>query len=396
MKQFGWACLVLLLAMIIPGTSTLAQEQETEGDALDKLMEEGWTVAAPGVMQRQGEGNKVETFAVGPEGLRWVIQELSLRVAFLKREYRTYKNEETRRAIVSFRGQIAKLRRDLSKVQDEPLSSAAENLKCGLAYDADAEAEHLTTTTGVRAIASAYFQNGCGYSGEAFATVTARATKNGITETITRMDPGAGSATSSISASVTATVEGTVDCYAEAYSYARYAAGNIFHSSFDTHSECPAPSTSNPFTYNSAYEQKQACYAIATRNTSYCSTISDFNDRQMCNGVAGSVQSPCSYITDSNLKFACYGMATRFGPTTYPSYCANITNASLQSFCYGVSHPQTGYCYGVTDPDELSLCLGMAGANSSVCSSISTTNERSFCTAVMRSSPNSSHCANIW
>jgi hypothetical protein len=37
----------------------------------------------------------------------------------------------------------------------------------------------------------------------------------------------------------------------------------------------------------------------------------------------------------------------------------------------------------------------MAGANSSVCSGISNTNDQNFCTAVMRSSPNSSHCANI-
>ena len=244
MKQkFGWTVLVLLLSMLIPSTSALAQEIQDDKDVLDTMMNEGWQAVAPGVLQRNRGGNKVETFAIGPEGLRWAIKQLQTRLTFLKREYRTHRTVYLQRAIASYQTQIASLKRDLarSKDQDDSMADLFEKVGCSVSYSSNAIARGLASAAGIEAVASAGFNNNCGYYAETYASSYARATRNGLTETLTQTDPRSGY---NISSSATAAVQGTVDCYSEAYSYARYSSANIFLSFFDSSSTCstvPAP-----------------------------------------------------------------------------------------------------------------------------------------------------------
>lgn len=234
--KFRWICSVLLLAMLVPGASALAQQEYRPADALDRMMGEGWTPVAPGVLQRQGEGNRVETFAVGPEGLRWAVREVQSRLAFLRTQYQAHPTGDLRRAIRSLRGEIAKLRQDLAESQDEPLASAME--KCTVSHGASADAFPLSSAAGAGANASAFFNTACAYDAETYAYAYARGTANGVINTVIQEVPRTGS---NITSSATASVQGTSNCLSEAYAYARYAPANIFHSVSDSNTSCTAP-----------------------------------------------------------------------------------------------------------------------------------------------------------
>jgi ribosomal protein L29 len=380
MKQSGRVYVVLLLAMITLGTAAQAQERRQKGDALDTMIQEGWRVVAPGVLQRKGDGNKVETFAVGAEGQRWALKELRSRLAFLRKEYRSYRTDQIRQAIAAYQRQISKIQRDLARAKDgQSLESALAKLGCDVSYGSHASAAHLSTTQGVTATASAHFENDCGYSAETFASAYARADRNGATATLSWSDPRTGSV---ISSSATASVEGTANCHAEAYSFARYTLANIFLSFTDTHSDCPVVKISSPFSYGSADDQHQACLGLSTGISSHCATITHLNDRLMCESLSGGVQTPCAQITDHDLQLACYGMATRSSSSPSPSNCDDITDAGLQSFCRAVTSSSASYCYDIADNDTALLCLAMAGNAPSLCASISNPNDRSFCSGL--------------
>ena len=144
----------------------------------------------------------------------------------------------------------------------------------------------------------------------------------------------------------------------------------------------------NPFVYDSANDQRQACLGIASRTSSYCDTVVDLNDRQMCAGLAASSQDPCRTMTDRNLQLTCYGMA--FAPN-FPSNCRDVTDPGLQSFCYSVSSwGASANCSGVTDASDRALCQALTYRDSSYCATITSPNDRQFCIAV--SSHDSSSC----
>jgi len=234
--KFRWICSVLLLAVLVPGASALAQEEHRPGDALDRMMAEGWTPVASGVLQRQGEGKRVETFAVGPEGLRWAVREVQSRLAFLRSEYQAYPSGDLRRAIRSLRGELAKLQADLETSRDEPLDQALE--KCTVNHGASADAFPLSSAAGAGANASASFSTACAYDAETYAYAYARATANGVINTVIQEVPRTGA---NITSSATASVQGTSHCLSEAYAYARYTPANIFHSVSDSNTSCTVP-----------------------------------------------------------------------------------------------------------------------------------------------------------
>src|SRR3954463_2063380 len=141
-----------------------------------------------------------------------------------------------------------------------------------------------------------------------------------------------------------------------------------------------AQSTANPFVYSSVNDQLQACLGIASRNASYCASVSDFNDRQMCAGLAASSQDPCRTMTDRNLQLTCYGLA--FAPN-FPSNCRDITDSGLRDFCFSAaSWGSQGNCSGVTDVTDHALCQAMTFRDSSYCAAITNANDRAFCNAV--------------
>jgi hypothetical protein len=156
----------------------------------------------------------------------------------------------------------------------------------------------------------------------------------------------------------------------------------------------PPPNPSgNPFVYVSAADQRQACYGIATHTSSYCDSISDFNDRQMCYGLAQGSQTPCTQITDRNLQLACYGIAVK---PNFPSNCRDITDSNLRQFCYGasgVAFNDISQCDSITSRDTQLLCYAMNDFVNSNCRDISTTDDRQFCYGV--SGHDSAQCASI-
>lgn len=150
----------------------------------------------------------------------------------------------------------------------------------------------------------------------------------------------------------------------------------------------PPATTGSPFLYVSVSDQRQGCYGIASKSSSYCASISDFNDRQMCYGLATTSQQPCTSMTDRNMQLACYGMSIK-----YPSNCRDITDANMQAFCYGVSYQDGTYCNSITDRNTQLFCYGMSNRIDSNCRDITHTNDRQFCYAV--SSGYSFNCAYI-
>jgi hypothetical protein len=147
-------------------------------------------------------------------------------------------------------------------------------------------------------------------------------------------------------------------------------------------------SAGNPFRYASVSDQRQACHGIAGKNSSYCASISDFNDRQMCYGMATASQQPCTSMSDRNMQLACYGMSIK-----YASNCRDITDANMQAFCYGVANQNGTYCNNITDRNIQLFCYGMSNRVGSNCRDITQANDRQFCYAV--SGSYSSYCSSI-
>jgi hypothetical protein len=239
-QKLSWIALVLFLAMLVPGISALAQEEQGEKDPLVKMMEEGWKPVAPGVLQRSFEDNKVETFAVGSEGMRFVIKQLQGRLAALRKDYQAHPSEDLRRAIASYRKQIARFQKELRTATAESLESAIEKVGCSVSYSSYANATWLTNVAGVTSSSSANFNTTCGYSAEVWAEARAQATKNGVFDDFLQQDgPRYGAV---ISASATATIQGDTNCQSSSYSYARLSSENIFLTFSALNSgQCPIP-----------------------------------------------------------------------------------------------------------------------------------------------------------
>lgn len=153
------------------------------------------------------------------------------------------------------------------------------------------------------------------------------------------------------------------------------------------------PPPGNPFVFASAADERQSCTGIASRTTSPCDSVGDFNDRQMCYALAQSSQTPCQSITDRNLQLSCYGMA--FKPN-FPSNCNDITDLDMKQFCFGasgVSMTDLNKCTPISARNTQLLCYAMNDFITSNCDSISNNNDRQFCRGV--SGHNSAACATI-
>ncbi len=234
------SCLGLLsLSVLMLGGQAFAGpgDRQKPGDALDKMLREGWKPVAPGVLQVHKGDNRVETFAIGPEGMRWALRQMTARLRSLEREYRTYPSGDLQRTITNLRDEVAKLREDVENLDegDEPLTGAAEK-SCSVTHSVSADAAYLTSAAGVTATASATFNNTCGYYAETYAYAYARATQGTLVQTLIQEDPKSGYNGTS---NATATVQGSVDCLSDAYSYVRYSPANIFYSAVDSNSICP-------------------------------------------------------------------------------------------------------------------------------------------------------------
>jgi hypothetical protein len=248
MKRKLWCIGLLLLSVLVTGSPAFAGEGPGEAkDALDKMFSEGWMPVAPGVLQRHVGEHRVETFAIGVEGLRWGVKELEARLRFLEGEYEAHPTDDLRRAIQSYRQSIAKLRKDIARAkkdgEDESLADFSEKAGCNVSFSSNATASYLTSSTqGVTANASAIFNNTCGWYATTYAEAYATATKSGgVVDSFSEIDgPKSGY---NVSSTATATMAGGPACSSSAYSWSQYSGGNIFLSASEYNSICPTKLT---------------------------------------------------------------------------------------------------------------------------------------------------------
>jgi hypothetical protein len=235
-SKLSFASAVLCLSLMITGAHQGAaqQVQPLDPEWLLQMYQEGWQKVQEGVLQRSGEGNSVETFTYGEEGLQFSIQKLAARVAFLENEYNANPTEELGDALDHVRGQLLEAQGQVGTVEAEPFGGGETLENCDIAYGAHAYATSLTgaSAPGVTASASAYFHNNCGYVGFTDVFAYSKATI-GTVETIKSQQDPRGPSTW-IDSYGTASVSGPLACYSWAW-----ARSWSYQLNFDYYTEAP-------------------------------------------------------------------------------------------------------------------------------------------------------------
>jgi hypothetical protein len=227
--------LVLFVALLFSAGSALAAPpQLTGGVDVDKMLAEGWQPVAPGVLEWKTEGNRVETFAVGAEGFAWMAEQLKAQLGFLLDQYRVSPTPELLETIHSLEAEVAKLQSYAEGFKGNSSTQALEG--CDFSFGAHADAYPTRPTQGVGADADAYWYNNCGYVGDTYAYVLARATLNGVETTITRTHPNSGT---NVSSNVSATVPGDTNCYSYALGRVNQFDLGISYQTADENFICP-------------------------------------------------------------------------------------------------------------------------------------------------------------
>lgn len=277
-KRTCWTAVLCLGLMLAGGSRLRAADLRSEAaDLKTKMAAEGWKQVAEGVFERERGEGKVEHLGYGREGLAWTVGKLTRQLEGLMREYESYPSEDLARIIDDLSVDIANARRELRSMPDglSVMAEAVTGPSCSnICYGASADAFHLTTVQGVKAVADAKFNSSCGYSGTTSAYAYARATLNGTTNTVSQSDPDSGT---NITSTATATANGGsvsgIPCYSEASASAASSALGISYSTSDTNSLCPVPATPPSVTINgSSWEY---FYALGCRNVTWTSTVSN-------------------------------------------------------------------------------------------------------------------------
>ena len=212
------AAFTLCLSVLGQERQAFAQDKG-QNDLYDQLIQEGWTVAGPGVLQRQLGSGKVETLGFGAEGLRFELEGLRSQLAFLREEYRHRPLPEIRRSIRAHRAQIERIKEALetSKAAEEiDLETAKAGIDCTIKYGAHVNAFPLSGgSQGVGATTDSYFNSNCGQTGEVYAHSYSKATGvDNVIRTATHTDPPSGYRSgSNVTATTSDSVIGVRDCY---------------------------------------------------------------------------------------------------------------------------------------------------------------------------------------
>lgn len=225
----------------------------SSADLLEQMKKEGWQTVAPGVLQRDLGPNKTETLGFGADGLRFKIQQMSAHLTFLREEYAIKPTPALRKAIRSYKAEIARLTQTLETTKSldeteglESLSEKAVGIDCTIRYGAHVDAFALGGgSQGVGATTDAYFNSNCGQVGEVYAHAYSKATgADNVIRTATKTDPTTGIRSGgNVTAVASNTVVGVRDCYS--YSFATmtsYDLGVSYSQSIENRS-CPIPIT---------------------------------------------------------------------------------------------------------------------------------------------------------
>jgi hypothetical protein len=271
-RKFFLAAFTLCLSVF--GQEHLASaEDKGQNDLYDQLIQEGWTVAKPGVLQRQLGSGKVETLGFGAEGLRFKLEEMRGQLAFLREEYRHRPSPEIRRSIRAYRAQIAQVTEALatSKAAEEiDVETAKAGIDCTIKYGAHVNAFPLSGSQGVGATTDSYFNSNCGQTGEVYAHSYSKATgADNVIRTATHTDPVSGFRSgSNVTASTSDSVLGVRDCYSYSYaSMTSYDIGVTYEQS-STNYTCPtAPPTATITGVIASFIQGFTCKTITWSST---------------------------------------------------------------------------------------------------------------------------------
>src|SRR5690349_3403690 len=151
-KRSFLSSLLLGLAVFAGSFPTFAETlSPASADLLDQLEADGWQTVTPGVMQRTLEDGKIETLGFGADGLRFQLEEIQARLAFLRKEYSLHPSRALRQAIRAQRQEVLRVQAALRKADaNGGLTSSQEKLlaegtTCPVTYDAAADAYPLTT-----------------------------------------------------------------------------------------------------------------------------------------------------------------------------------------------------------------------------------------------------------
>jgi hypothetical protein len=248
-KMILLAVLLSCLGTFVGSRPGLAAEgTATTGDPFIHMIQEGWRMVAPGVLQRDLGTGKVETFGLGAEGLRFKMEGMKAHLRDLRAELRLRPTPELRVAVRSYRAEIEKIRQALKTATAvDELESVSEKvaagIDCTIKYGAHVDAYALTTSQGVGAKADSYFNSNCGQLGEVYAHATGNATgADGVVRQATKTDPATGIRSGgNVSATATITVNGVSACSSYAYaSMTSFDLGIVYEQSVQN-STCPVP-----------------------------------------------------------------------------------------------------------------------------------------------------------
>lgn len=219
-------------------------------DLPGNLQKEGWTLVAPGVLQRGLENNKVETLGFGAEGLQFKLDEMRTHYAFLRAEFERQPTKNLQRTIRAHRAEILRTAAALENAKatgEKGLISdkTAAGFDCSIQYGASVNAFPLTGgSPGVGATASAYFNSNCGQSGSVYASSYSQGTgSDNVFRTASQSDPSSQTPRtgSNVTASASTTVVAVSNCYSYAYASLTSSALNVSYSQTVTNYTCPNP-----------------------------------------------------------------------------------------------------------------------------------------------------------
>jgi Carbohydrate binding module (family 6) len=225
-------------------------------DLLDRLEKEGWQTVQPGVVQRQLQGDTVETLGFGADGFRFKLEQMKAHLAYLRKEHALHPTPELRSAIRAHRAEILRIQAALKRgTKAGKLESASDALvatgaNCTANYDATAT---LPLNQGVSADASASFSNACSYIGEVYAHAHAKAvTPSNQVVTMTKSNPALDTPSTgvNVTASALAAVDGVTDCFRYAYASVTSYDLELTYIQSASSSTCPnqTPYHGTPFT----------------------------------------------------------------------------------------------------------------------------------------------------
>jgi Carbohydrate binding module (family 6) len=254
-KNFYLIALLCLVTLGVARPGLAVSSTTNPADLIERLEKEGWEQVQPGVMQRTAESGEIETLGFGTEGLRFKLAEMKAHLEFLRKEFARRPSGELRKAIRSYRAEIQRTEKALKKGgKAGSLESSTQALVAGTGCTAnyDGIASVLPLTKGASAEAEAYFENGCGYTGEVYAHAFAEATSAANEKvTMTQSDPAPNGFRigGNVAASAAVTVNGVRDCYSYAYASVTSYDLDLVYSQSATNSTCPqqTPFRGTPF-----------------------------------------------------------------------------------------------------------------------------------------------------